>query len=769
MKRQTIFLMTALFLLTGTSLKAQSFHIKGEVADSKQEAIAGASVQLYSEKDTLHAISAVVTNNKGHFAFAKLPAGDYHIRTSFIGYKGSSLQIDNLSSNINGLKIVLHEESIQLDEATVTTSRIVTEFDRQIIYPDQYTKKRSVNGIDFIDALHLSGIIVDNSEDPIKGIQGGTILLRINGAPADVNDIQNIDPEMVTRVEYHDMPSMRYGNAEGVIDLYVKRKEFGGTGSIYSDNNLTSLNSRQGGYLKFSNRKSEFSVSGSFSTRYNREGTIEKLTDYHFENGDILTRHEVLTGKSKKNEGNGALNYNYLIPDDKMFQVKFSYYGLPKFYEDFGGPIMENDKLQLEKRLYHDNNMKMPRVNLYYQQNLKNKQFIAIDVMGSYTRGKENLNTQETLGQNITTNISNLINAKTYTIAAEGIYEKRFENMSLSSGLNQRINYVDNQYGGSMDNLSRIHNYTTNVYAELMGKKGKLNYSVGARGIFNQVYQNNEHNNSASFGGNLRAGYQFTKASQLRYNGSMTVTLPTLGSMNDVEMDMNGYESKKGNAGLDKMTTYSNTLNYIFQKGQFRYNLNAGSTYTVHPTLATISRENGRFVSQTRNGDYLHNLTASAMINWNSTNRKIGLFSRIMYIHTENKITEYFHSLNTWSFNIGGSWDCNEHLSFMGGFYKGKKSLSSENISYPSQNINCRIVYRWKDLFIWANAEFRIGNKANRTENLNQYVYSDQKITLPESNTYIRLQVSWNFQFGKPRKSMRTRIENAATSNTSFQ
>lgn len=92
----------------------------------------------------------------------------------------------------------------------------------------------------------------------------------------------------------------------------------------------------------------------------------------------------MLTGKSKKNEGNGALNYNYLIPDDKMFQVKFSYYGLPKFYEDFGGPIMENDKLQLEKRLYHDNNMKMPHVNLYYQQNLKNKQFIAIDVMGSY-------------------------------------------------------------------------------------------------------------------------------------------------------------------------------------------------------------------------------------------------------------------------------------------------------------------------------------------------------------------------------------------------
>ena len=40
---------------------------------------------------------------------------------------------------------------------------------------------------------------------------GGTVKLRVNGGPADLNDLRQIDPKMVRRVEYHDMPSMRYG------------------------------------------------------------------------------------------------------------------------------------------------------------------------------------------------------------------------------------------------------------------------------------------------------------------------------------------------------------------------------------------------------------------------------------------------------------------------------------------------------------------------------------------------------------------------------
>lgn len=54
---------------------------------------------------------------------------------------------------------------------------------------------------------------------------GGTVKLRVNGGPADLNDLKQIDPKMVRRVEYHDMPSMRYGKVEAVIDLYVKRQD----------------------------------------------------------------------------------------------------------------------------------------------------------------------------------------------------------------------------------------------------------------------------------------------------------------------------------------------------------------------------------------------------------------------------------------------------------------------------------------------------------------------------------------------------------------
>ena len=152
-----------------------------------------------------------------------------------------SLRIHNIQEHIKDLPIVLEEQTVALDETTVTAQRVVMEFDRQIIYPGKQEKETAIDGIDLVDKLQLHGIVVGKVEGTISGVLGGTVKLRVNGGPADLNDLKQIDPKMVRWVEYHDMPSMRYGKVEAVIDLYVKRQGFGGSGRVDASHSAMSL------------------------------------------------------------------------------------------------------------------------------------------------------------------------------------------------------------------------------------------------------------------------------------------------------------------------------------------------------------------------------------------------------------------------------------------------------------------------------------------------------------------------------------------------
>ena len=81
----------------------------------------------------------------------------------------------------------MEEQTVALDETTVTAQRVVMEFDRQIIYPGKQEKETAIDGIDLVDKLQLHGIVVGKVEGTISGVLGGTVKLRVNGGPADLN------------------------------------------------------------------------------------------------------------------------------------------------------------------------------------------------------------------------------------------------------------------------------------------------------------------------------------------------------------------------------------------------------------------------------------------------------------------------------------------------------------------------------------------------------------------------------------------------------
>ena len=122
----------------------------------------------------------------------------------------------------------LAERFVNLGEVTVTGASVINKRDRKWIIPSQECKQAASNGSDLLRKMKLLGVKVGVIDGAISMYNGGTIKLYINGRPANDKDVQAIDPKSVERVEYHDVPSLRYGDADLVLDFIVKVPNSGG-------------------------------------------------------------------------------------------------------------------------------------------------------------------------------------------------------------------------------------------------------------------------------------------------------------------------------------------------------------------------------------------------------------------------------------------------------------------------------------------------------------------------------------------------------------
>jgi hypothetical protein len=167
--------------------------------------------------------------------------------------------------------IFLEEETVDIGEVTVSGSS--RRIDRKLVFPTERQVQASTNGIDLLQKLMLSRLQVNPITRDVSILGGGEVQLRINGVKVEKNDVIALLPSDVIRVEYHDNPGLRYGNAAAVIDYIVRRHETGGNLGVDLQNTFelkkfgnNAVNGR------INHKKSEFAVNYSLSPRDFNEG-----------------------------------------------------------------------------------------------------------------------------------------------------------------------------------------------------------------------------------------------------------------------------------------------------------------------------------------------------------------------------------------------------------------------------------------------------------------------------------------------------------------
>lgn len=122
---------------------------------------------------------------------------------------------------------------------------------------------------------------------------------------------------------------------------------------------------------------------------------------------------------------------------------------------------------------------------------------MVFNLVGTYNREKSHRIYQESLHNEILTDINNNVLGDKYSLIGEAIYEKQFsKGNALSLGLQHTQSYSNNEYRNGHNYDTRMNQGNSYIFSEYRGKINKLDYRLGIS--LTRFYYNQSGNDDSS-------------------------------------------------------------------------------------------------------------------------------------------------------------------------------------------------------------------------------------------------------------------------------
>lgn len=738
--------------------------ISGRLLDGNDNsALTGANVVL--QADTSNVVSGSVTDGTGHFEIKDVDDGSYVLRFSCLGYEPQSVSLANLDGDIYMGEIRLVPTATALGEVVVEGSAVINKIDRQIILPTSTQRKASTNGISLLQHLQVASLVINPLDKSIKTNLGDEVQLRINGVVSDKNDVMALHPADIVRIEYHDNPGLKYGDAAAVVDYIVKRKETGGNVAADLMNGIKPLGA--GNYnisARYNRNKSVVGAVFSWERR-DLEWTRENRETFVYPGRAVENREIGNPTKIKYDRMNLNLSYNY-VDDKNMLNVAFRniYNNTPNsFYDRRSVLYQDGTAYNITNKQKEDSYI--PSLDVYYQRSMKNNQNLYVDVIGTYIESSSDRHYSMSQTGMPADEIVSMVDGERYSIIGEAIYEKRFGNGTLTAGGRHSQSSMNNVYDGNLSSKVDMNQAETYVFAEFQSSVKKLNYRIGIGGMRTYYEQEGASQEKYIFRPTLTLSYNFNDKVFLRYNAEMSGYAPSLADLSDVTQAMDLYQVRRGTPALHSVTYYTQSLMASWRSRYVNVELFGRYSYDDNPMMEETlwDGDGGMFVRTTANQRGFHRLNLQATVQVMPFKEYIAIrltpfFNR--YISLGNGYT-HTHSNPGFRGSIMGmykNWSMmiemnTSYYTLWGETLQKEEKLHSIAVGYNTE--------KWGVQMMLMNPftkryEQSMENRS-RLAPYNQVAYSN------DFKRMVMVNVSFNLDFGKQRNAAGKRINNSDT------
>lgn len=756
-----------LMCLTIFSISTLATDIKGRVIDLNTRKPVEFATTVLLRADSTYIVGSQ-TDISGSFLIAtQIQKHDYILKASYVGYKTTYIKINNLTANIDVGDIELPGDSKNLNEITITGNRIINKVDRQIILPDSMQLKSSVNGFDLLSNMSLSRLSVDPVNQTIK-IGNEEVQLRINGVRSTVQEVVGLRSKDVLRIEYFEDPGVRFGNENvgAVVNFIVDRqKNHGGYISVdgrnapfvgFGDDNLT---------IKTNYKASEFSLNYFVNYRSYNDRWNDQTETLNFPNNPIVREQKGTKAPLKYQNHRFNLTYNLTSPDKYVFNVAFknqiyNYDNTTLYNNIYSGNIGQTFSDSRRKGAEY-----APVLDVFYKQDLKSKQSIAFNLVGTYINTNGESEFTEWGQSTPSTSIFNKVDGKKYSIIAEAIYEKQYEKLTFSTGAKHTQGMADNTYTGNSDMKTDMKNAESYAFAQIQGKiADKLGYTLGAGGSRIWFKEGEDDATFYTFRPSLQLNYPVNNNISLKYSFIVNTRTPSLGQLSNVEQQTDSYQISRGNPNLKPYNSYNNKFIINYNKGIFDISSSLGYIYFKNLIVNTYSIEKDKIISHSDNHKYQHyfywtgDITAKIIKDIWTLN---GQFSLSKDVFKSNiGIT---HNYNGISCALKSNFQY-KNYSLVFGLYTRNKNLWGESVYYGEDWNYVEAGYKHKEAKLSLGMSYPFKNYWSAGNKNLSPVKPSTFWSYTEGNGHmLYFRFSWNMSFGRKHKAGEKSLNNADT------
>jgi len=624
--------------LTGVFAHAQ--QIDGVTQDDQGKPLSGSSVVLKRTKDS-SVIKISVSNAAGKYTFKEIPAGNYFVNISHVGYgTRNSTSFDVSGEGITNVPpINLVKAASDLKEVVVTSRKPVVEVKADKIV---LNVEGSVNAVgqDALELLRKSpGVTVDKDNNlSVSGKNGVQVFIDGRPTPLSGTDLaeylKTIQSSSIESIEIISNPSAKYeaaGNA-GIINIRLKKnKSFGTNGSVNAGYGV-GIYSKYNGGISLNHRNKNINVFGNYS--YNDNPSQWHITLYRKQLDTLFNQTSVT--KTTSHSHNFKAGMDYFVGKKSTVGVIIS-----GTYSDPGNKVSSSTPItyiptgDLYRTLFANNSSKGRRDNTNFNLNYRYADTSGHELNMDADYGRYRI-TNDQLQPNIYTypkdpsrrdsNIYEMLSPSKIDIySLKSDYEQNFARGRL--GLGFKTSYVTTSNDFEQYNIHHLVKEKDTLHSNDFDYKENINavYANYNRTIKGWVFQaglrvenTNIKGTSTGYTGASGAFVEddstfkrhytnFFPSGAITYNKnpmkqwtlsySRRIDRPAYQDLNPFQFKLDEYTFQKGNTELRPQYTNSIGLTYMY-KFKLTTTLNYSHVKDVFTMLVDTTEKSKAFISK---------------------------------------------------------------------------------------------------------------------------------------------------------------------------
>jgi hypothetical protein len=583
------------------------WRYKGRVVDGKGRPFEFANITLRSLQDS-SIIAKGVSNENGFFVIP-CNAAKVMARISDVGYQ----TVEMVCSHQDMGAIRLLPSRLTLQEVTVKSRQKIHKIDNDVFIPTALQKKVSMDGYDLLRNMAIPQLNIDaiTNETTVKG-KAVTFIVD-NHIVTNPNDIKQLSPNDILKVEYNAMPTGEYAQYDCIVKFTTKRKNRGGNIMVSGMQGLNKNGGDVNGVVRFYKQRYEHSLAYAESHSHDEDSHADQTEHFVYPNGDELEKGLVSnTSSQKKRSSNLFYNFHY-YGDSATFNVRLGYlFRRPETSASY----LTRYKGAFERGTTSQETSKessySPYLSFSSRFQLRNRQRLSFRGSLDYSNNRFDYLLKEGAFNN-----SNFTKEHYYRLVLGSNYTKVMnKGWTLTGALynfteNSRMNYLLNQTrvrGGLTYSETLLEMGISKRWAEMIASLDG--------GISQLIYKIRGDANKYRYSPRVSATVKYTLTPSLyvQYRGSLTNSYPTMTMYNNIEQDIDSIQKRRGNPNLKPTTIVSNTLNVNCDVGSWSF-------YAMYDMFISW-KNNAEFVSYD-NGYFIHSLLSEG--HYYYTNPEIGL------------------------------------------------------------------------------------------------------------------------------------------------